>query len=185
MGYLPGAVSVEPQTSLHPYWCWASVTAAVWSYYEGVPWTMPEVVVLVLQPDCSGQFTSDQGGVYWDLSDALALDNPGCPNAAHNHLAQQAYGQVAFADLQNQIDNLQRPVCVAVTFETAPGQTVHYCLVNGIFEQEGEQWISLLDPGAISPGEQRLTFPDFVSGAALLPSSATYPATWSDTFYTQ
>ncbi|MCU1253678.1 MAG: hypothetical protein JWQ49_6707 [Edaphobacter sp.] len=184
MAYLPNPISIEAQTSAHPYWCWASITASVWSYFEGTAWTMSQVVVLVLQTDCSGQFTSDQGEVYWELSEALPLDNPSCPNALHNHLASQAYGPVSFADLQTQIDTLKRPVCVAVTFTTAPGHTVHYCLVNGVFDQGGEQWISLLDPGAISPGEQRIAFTDFVSGSALLQSSA-YPATWSDTFYTQ
>lgn len=185
MGYLPKPISIEPQTSLHPNWCWASVTASVWSYFEGVAWTMPEVVVLVLQTDCSGQFTADQGEEEWELAKALALDNPCCENDMHDHLAASDLGAVGFADLQKQIDTFHRPVCIAVTFETAPGQLTHYCVINGVFQQNGEPWISLLDPGCISPGEQRMAFSDLANGTAILQSAAAFPATWTDTFYTR
>ena len=147
---------------------------------------MPQVVVLVLQPDCSGQFEAVQGEYEWPLASALSLDNPSCPNLAHNHLAPGGtQGPVGFPDLQNQIDSLQRPVCVGLTFETSAEQLTHYCLINAVFMQDGESWISLLDPAGIPPGEQRMAFSDFASGTMTLDSSTAFPATWTDTFYTK
>jgi hypothetical protein len=187
MGYLNKPISVEAQTAAHPHWCWASVTAAVWNYFEGAAFTMAQVVVLVLQPDCSGLFTADQGEHEWDLASALAMDNPGCPKPPHNHFAAngEANGQVAFEDLQHQVDDLQRPVCVALTFDTSGGQLSHYCVINGVFMQDGEPWISLLDPAGVPPGQQAMSFAAFNSGKLTLDSDAAYPAVWSDTFYTQ
>jgi len=186
MGFLQDPISVEPQTSAHPYWCWASITAAVWTFFEKVTWTMPQVVVLALQPDCSGQFQAEQGEHEWPLASALSLDNQACLNTAHNHLASDGtLGPVDFTDLGTQIDSLQSPVCVALTFATPVEQSTHYCLINGVFMQDGEPWISLLDPAGIPPGEQRMAFSDLASGTVTLESSAAFPAAWTDTFYTK
>jgi hypothetical protein len=183
MGYLTNQISAEAQTAAHPHWCWASVAASVWTYFEKVPWTMDQVVVLALQPDCTGTFTASQGEMEWPLENVLSLNNPCCPNDQHNHMAVPPMGPVGFADLQNQIDSLQRPVCVAVTF--AAQSLTHFCVINGVFMLGGEAWISLLDPAGVPPGEQRMSFASFNSGQLTLDSDAAYPAVWSNTFYTQ
>lgn len=146
---------------------------------------MSQVVVLALQRgNCTG-LAAGEGEHEYPLAYSLSLNNQTCPNYDHDHLAMQASGQVGFADLQNQIDVLQHPVCVEVTFDTTDGQALHYCVINGVFVQDGEPWVSILDPGSISPGEKRMPFSDFASGKIILQSDTLYPATWTDTFYTK
>jgi hypothetical protein len=185
MGNLTNPISVEAQTAAHPHWCWASVAASVWTYFEKVPWTMEQVVVLALQPDCTGTFTASQGEIEWQLEDVLSLNNARCSdnNDQHDHMAVPPMGLVGFDDLQEQIDTLQRPVCVAVTF--AAQSLTHFCVINDVFMLGGEPWISLLDPAGVPPGEQRMSFASFNSGKLTLDSDAAYPAVWSKTYYTQ
>ena len=155
--------SVVIQHQHQDQWCWAAVTQAVCQYFGNV--TTQEDIV------------------------SRTLNNPGCISAPGScdspfplRFALQALGRfddqngvLSFADIQQQIDTLARPLAITVSFNGPLGETSHYCLIKGCSTVGGLSQITVLDPAPENGAESRIAYDDLCSGV-------TMGGSWTESF---
>src|ERR1035438_953034 len=157
MGILSG-LSIIPQGD-HDHWCWASVTQGICQFLEKRPYSLEAVVVKVFDDtSCAEQPTPALCDIAWSLNRALTKVG---------HLTASLNRTMTFQELQNQIDTLEKPVAIEITFPSAFGDLPHACLIKGCLVVEGNQEVVLLDPSKAVNGESQLSFSDLTSGATL------------------
>lgn len=162
-------LSIIPQGD-HANWCWASVTAGICQFLDKRSYTLEEIVVMCLGDNsCVDKPTPLTCDIGWPLENALA---------SVKHLAQQLHGTMTFQELQRQIDVMQMPVAIEITFPSAFGDVVHGCLIKGCLVVDGSEEIILLDPSKAATGESQLSVADLLSGVVL-------GAPWTDTYTTK
>jgi hypothetical protein len=166
MGLL-SELSIIPQGD-HEHWCWASVTAGICQFLEKRPYSLEDVAVKVLGPGCDAQPTPLLCDIGWPLDRALTKEG---------HLAEPPKRTMTFKELQYQIDTLQKPVAIEITFQSAFGELPHACLIKGCLEVEGSEEVVLLDPSKAVAGESQLSVSDLLSGATL-------GVPWTDSYIT-
>jgi hypothetical protein len=169
---MPGLsdLTMQPQGD-HTEWCWACVTASVFQFFDGKSYTPQEIVSQSLKnPTCADDSTPDACNCPWPIE--WALDH---------HFSPPSQGQLTFDDLQQQTENLQRPVVIMVTYQAAAGSADvdinHYCLVKVCTVMNGVQEVTILDPLRPEPCEYQIPYPALCAGDV-------NGALWTQTFLT-
>jgi hypothetical protein len=136
-------------------WCWAAVTQAVCQ--------------------CFGDNASQEDIVSRTVSNPNCAAGPdSCDSPSPLRFALQTMGPLdsinpvmSFADEQQQIDVLARPLAVGIEFSGPSGTTGHYVLIKG-FDTVGDiSHVTVLDPAPDNGPESHLAYDGLRSGLTL------------------
>ncbi len=151
MGILSN-VTIPSQGSLSNL-CWAAVTIGVCASLGDPRRTLSAVATKCLT-GCQGDMTTDACDQTYDVDAAII---------SYNHSAVATDGQLSFAALQHQIDDLSRPVPVILSYPF----TNHACLIKGCILADGLRQIVLLNPSDAAPVDKFHDFAAFCDGSAM------------------
>src|SRR5262249_19295149 len=120
--------------------------------------TQASVVSQVLaNPFCGDSPTPGNCNVQFPVD--VALDEFG-------HLNERL-GVLPFAQIQHQIDELQRPIAILLQLTGPAGTTNHTCLIKGCEMVGLAPHITLLDPSPVNGTESHMSYDDLRSGVVL------------------
>jgi hypothetical protein len=155
---MPDLLNLDMEHQQNRQWCWAALTQAVCGYFGDAAATQASIVCQVLaNPFCGDSPTPNPCDVPFPVD--VALDE-------FSHLNDRL-GVLPFAQVQEQIDQLQRPVAILVQFAASTGTVNHTCLIKGWEMVGGVPYITLLDPSPVNGTQTHVAYDDLCSGLAL------------------